>query len=121
MGLATGNQTDEPVVQFLGREGAAGPHDLNGIHYDQDRAILESRSSESNEYLQILARATNDAIRDWNIASGSLSWPQGLQSLLGYSAAEESRSIEFWRERVHPADRARVAANLREAINGGNS
>src|SRR3712207_7872460 len=37
----------------------------------------ENRTPESTEYFALAARATNDAIRDWDVKSGVLSWPQG--------------------------------------------
>ncbi|MEY2540421.1 MAG: hypothetical protein QOI22_23, partial [Verrucomicrobiota bacterium] len=33
---------------------------------------------------EIIARATNDAVRDWDVKTGALVWPQGLECLLGY-------------------------------------
>jgi len=116
MGLATGNQTFKRVAQSLGRDGAGANHDYTGILQDPNHALFESRSSQGQDYLQIVARATNDAVRDWNIASGILSWPQGLENLLGYSAPNEAHDLRFWQERIHPADRTRVAASLGEAI-----
>jgi PAS domain S-box-containing protein len=39
-----------------------------------------------------------------------------LESLLGYPVSDQNLNLSFWQERVHPADRARVAASLREAL-----
>jgi PAS domain S-box-containing protein len=116
MGLATGNHTFKRVAQSLGRDGAGANHDYTGILQDPNHALFESRSSQGQDYLQIVTRATNDAVRDWNIASGILSWPQGLENLLGYSGPNDAHEVRFWQERIHPADRARVAASLGEAI-----
>ncbi|MGI8435911.1 MAG: ATP-binding protein, partial [Chthoniobacterales bacterium] len=61
-------------------------------------------------------RATNDAIRDWDVISGALSWPQGLESLLGYKADDSSAGIGFWEKKIHPQDRARTILSLRSAL-----
>jgi len=119
MGLATGNQTYKRVAQSLGHDGKAGPHDYTAIHHDQDRALPENCSSRSEDYLQILARATNDAIRDWDVISGTLTWPQGLESLLGYARAAQDSGLEFWQKLLHSADRARVAANIQDTFASG--
>src|SRR5947209_629689 len=77
-------------------------------------------SPQTGEYFSFVARATNDAIRDWNVKTGELSWPQGLASLLGYQASAENH-ISFWQKSVHAADRARVFASLNEALYRGEN
>src|SRR5436190_22496033 len=72
-------------------------------------------SAKDADYHQLVARATNDAIRDWDLGADALTWRQGLNSLLGYSPGE-SDTIAFWRQRIHHDDCARVAASIREAI-----
>ena len=113
MGLATGNQTDRPLAQSLAHDGPQLIHHENVIHHEHNRAVFENVSSPGQDYLEIVARATNDAIRDWDIGSGALSWPQGLEKLLGYSDPGQSLDLRFWQERIHPADNARIAASMR--------
>ena len=76
----------------------------------------ESRPIESAEHFAIVARATNDAVRDWNVRSGALSWPQGLEALLGYNSSAASGDIGFWQRQIHPQDRARTAVSIRDAL-----
>jgi PAS domain S-box-containing protein len=116
MGLATGNHTIKRVAQSRERDGAGATHVYSGIHRDPNHALLESHSSQGHDYLQIVARATNDAVRDWDIIGGTLSWPQGLENLLGYSHPNNALDFRFWQEGVHPADRTRVATSMGEAI-----
>ncbi len=119
MGLATGNQTNKPVAHSLVGDLALVPHDFNGAYHEQNRALPESRSSQSDNYLQIVARATNDAIRDWDVIKGALFWPQGLETLLGYPEPGQPLDLGFWQDHVHPADRARVAISIRAAFADG--
>ncbi|MCA1659262.1 MAG: PAS domain-containing protein [Verrucomicrobiaceae bacterium] len=74
------------------------------------------RALESAEYFALAARATTDALRDWDVTSGQLAWPQGLDSLLGYTPSIVTHDIGFWERHVHPEDRVRIAAALREAL-----
>jgi two-component system cell cycle sensor histidine kinase/response regulator CckA len=71
---------------------------------------------ESAEYSALLARATNDAVRVWNVTGGELSWPQGLDTLLGYNGDTDAGKITFWQQRIHPDDRSRTAGSIREAL-----
>jgi len=78
----------------------------------------EKHSSPRDEYFAFVARATNDAVRDWNVKSGALSWPQGLQSLLGYDEnSTRCDNIGFWQKNLYPADRARIGASIHDALN----
>src|SRR5213082_625615 len=71
---------------------------------------------KSADHHQLVARATKDAIRDWDLASGALTWPQGLDSLLGYSPSGSGQTIAFWQQQIHRDDRSTIAASIRETI-----
>jgi signal transduction histidine kinase len=78
---------------------------------------LSSHSPARDDYFAIVARATNDAVRDWNVKSDRLSWPQGLESLAGYDASSsDCNTIGFWQSNLHPGDRARVGSSIRDAL-----
>src|SRR5205809_1213745 len=82
------------------------------------RILSENNPPAHDNYLALVTRATNDAVRDWNVKSGTLCWPQGLQSLLGYdNASAESGKISFWVKNLYPGDRSRIAASIHEALN----
>jgi two-component system cell cycle sensor histidine kinase/response regulator CckA len=119
MGLATGNRIFKPVAQPRGRDGKEPPYDHTGIYQKQNCPLPENHSPQGHDYLPIVARATNDAVRDWDVTSGALSWPQGLESLLGYTQTGENLDLGFWQQRIHPSDRTRVAASIRDALAGG--
>lgn len=49
----------------------------------------------------------------WDLATGRISWNQGLQPLFGYP---DKMTSAAWREdRIHPEDRDRVRASLQRA------
>ncbi|MGZ5002381.1 MAG: PAS domain-containing protein [Chthoniobacterales bacterium] len=77
---------------------------------------VENRALEGAEYSALVAWATKDAVRDWNVKSGRLDWPQGLENLLGYAPSIVSNEIGFWQRHVHPDDRAQIAASIRDAL-----
>lgn len=67
----------------------------------------------------LAARATNDAVRDWDVNSGALTWPEGLGNLLGFEASAISPEIGFWQKQIHPEDRVRIVTSIREALAAG--
>src|SRR5256714_10426351 len=83
--------------------------------------LPESHSPPRDDYFAIVARATNDAVRDWDVKSDRLSWPQGLESLLGYNPSSvECNDVDFWQKNLHDGDRARVASSIRDALVGSS-
>ncbi|HKB52412.1 MAG TPA: PAS domain S-box protein [Ramlibacter sp.] len=72
----------------------------------------------SEERFQLLARATNDGIWEWNAATGRLWWSEGFEALFGVHDREHA-SIERSLTRIHPDDRERTVAQLRAAMASG--
>jgi len=111
MRLATEIQGDEASQQNQYRRANEAPHQFHETSSDSS-----SRSNEISQHLALAAQATNDAVRVWTVATGALSWPQGLESLLGYPASPATNEIGFWQKQLHPQDRARAAASIRDAL-----
>ena len=118
MRSATGNQLQGRVARSAGNGQSDPSCDKCTTNENHNRALSESNACQSQERLQIVARATNDAVRDWDVRSGSLFWPQGLESLLGYYQSSAAEQIGFWQEQIHPEDRARTAASIADAFAG---
>jgi two-component system, cell cycle sensor histidine kinase and response regulator CckA len=76
------------------------------------------RPAEISQHLALAAQATHDAVRVWTVATGALSWPQGLEALLGFSPSASTNNIGFWQKQLHPQDRARAGAAIHEALAG---
>ena len=83
---------------------------------DQQKTPRKTAPAKDADYRQLVARATKDAVRDWNLANDALTWPQGLDTLLGYSPGKSDQTIAFWQRQIHGSDRSRTAASIRDAI-----
>lgn len=81
-------------------------------------ADLARRPAEISQHLALAAQATHDAVRVWTVANGALSWPQGLEALLGFSPSPATNNIGFWQKQLHPQDRARAGAAIHDALAG---
>lgn len=75
----------------------------------------------SNERYELVSKATNDAIRDWNLESDMIYWSEGYQNLFGYPILEDENSSSVWISRIHPEDIERVKAEVKEGISGSAS
>lgn len=133
MGVAVPVLAGESVVAVLAffdqQARSEDPHALRLLRAITTRlgTIIERRQAEdaieeSNERFQIAARATNDAVWDWDVRTDEIWWNPGMEELFGYRL-ENGRSGAGWRvERIHPADNERVTQTLARCIRseGGN-
>src|SRR5690606_6450784 len=74
---------------------------------------------ESEERFRLLARASHDAIRDWDLQSNGLWWNDGFEALFGYALHAGGKTIDAWAERIHPEDYPRVTSGIKEALQLG--
>ena len=84
----------------------------------QQRLTAESSLRESEERFRLVARATTDAVWDWNLLTDDLWWSEGHQGLFGYPPDETDHSIKTWTSHIHPDDLPRVTAGISAVING---
>ena len=85
------------------------------------RIIIVNKKAEemirmSNERLQLISRAANDAIWDWDITGGSLYWGEGFYTLFDYDPGYVENSIQFWEGLIHEEDRERVTKSLNDFV-----
>lgn len=93
------------------------PHHERTLYQIEDRLLSQGAAPQDEGYFQIVARATNDAVRDLDLITEEVSWPCGLRELLGYEPSSATSSVAFWNDCVHPEDRARTASSLYAALN----
>src|SRR5207248_145874 len=84
-----------------------------------ERKTAEEALRASETRYRTAARATSDAIWEWDLLGGGVEWNEGVQTLFGYAAADVAPTSAWWIERIHPEDHARVVSGLRAVIDGG--
>ena len=118
MRLATGDHLTGHVAPSARDDKSTPPFNAYKTDETDSCALSENNSLQSQDHLQIVARATNDAVRNWDVRTGTVVWPQGLASLLGYCQSSIPTQIGFWQEHVHPEDVACVMASIGAALAG---
>jgi PAS domain S-box-containing protein len=83
------------------------------------RKNAETALRQSEERFKLAARAVNDVIWDWNLATGSFWWSKNFMSTFGYASTEAEPDQAFWRSRIHADDLGRVTRGIYEAIRSG--
>ncbi|HMV98655.1 MAG TPA: PAS domain S-box protein [Acidobacteriota bacterium] len=86
---------------------------VQGIARDiSRRRQTEEQLRKSDERFQLVARATNDAVWDWDITSDVLWWNDGLYLLFGYQLDQIQPNISWWFDQIHSDDRERVRTGI---------
>ncbi len=83
-----------------------------------ERKKIEAALRESNERFRLLSKATNDAIWDWNIATGEIWRNEGFETLFGYRPDEIEKNLEEWKRLLHPDSRDQVVASIQRVVAG---
>ncbi|MEA5504369.1 PAS domain-containing protein [Halotia wernerae UHCC 0503] len=89
------------------RKGDGSPHQVVGTAFDiTQRKQIEEQLRLSNERFQLAAAAVNCLIYDWDLEKNTVDRTEGLTRILGYSLQEAKATHEWWKDLVHPDDRA---------------
>lgn len=73
---------------------------------------------ESEERFRTVAKATNDAVWDWNLLTNLIWWNEGVYTLFKYSHDKVQPEISWWNEHIHPDDRDHILNDIHTVING---
>jgi PAS domain S-box-containing protein len=101
-------------------------HDESGAHLgfmkilrDRTKEHLAGQAlKEAKERYRLAAKATSDAIWDWDLVANQVLWNDALQEAYGHSPAEVDTSGSWWLDQIHPDDRPRVTAAIQAVIEG---
>jgi PAS domain S-box-containing protein len=79
------------------------------LNQELKHAIIELEKSEveilkANERYQLIAKATNDCVYDWNLTTNQIGWNEGLARLFGYPPEIRETELHFWEDKIHPDD-----------------
>ena len=83
------------------------------------RAIID-QLREGEERFRLLAKATYDAVWDWNLVTETVWWNEGYEQLFGHRHNEIDSPSKTWTDMIHPDDRDRVIAGI-DAILAGDA
>jgi len=75
----------------------------------------------ANERFELLAKATRDAVWDWNLEADTVWWNEGFFDLFGYVPDDLEPGPESWYNRIHPDDREDTLHSIHETIDTGGA
>ncbi len=101
-------------------------HDSKGIitgfikiaRDETERRAAEAALRETEQRYRLAAKATNDAIWDWNLATNRVDWNEAMTVLFGHAEDDVEPTGDWWTEHIHPDDRDRVQSAIHTVIDG---
>ena len=90
--------------------------ELRRLNRSQTRLIDEL--CESNERFEVVLRATNDVIWDWDLVSNRVTWNERITDVLGYAMKDVGPNADWWYKVIHPEECERVVQGIKRAIAG---
>ena len=79
-----------------------------------DRRLAEEALARTEERYRLAARATNDALWDWDIVADTMTWNVAITTLLGYDTSLTSAA--WWLEHIHPDEREGITESVDAAL-----
>ena len=80
-------------------------------------AVQDVTERERNEArFRLIARATSDAVYDFDVGRGSVWWSESFYSLFAHTADTVAPTFDGWVELLHPDDAGRVVADFDRAL-----
>ncbi|WP_417603300.1 PAS domain-containing protein [Owenweeksia hongkongensis] len=75
---------------------------------------------QSNERYDIVARATNDIIWEYNLTTEEMTSTEGLFQKFGYNREQDHLHYKWWLSKIHPADKENVTQTILKHLRNDN-
>jgi PAS domain S-box-containing protein len=84
----------------------------------RDRKAAETQLRALNDRLLLAAQAAQLGVWEYDLTEQRLFWDDLMHKIYAIEPAADSNLYDLWRQRLHPADLARVDAQLQAAMRG---
>jgi two-component system cell cycle sensor histidine kinase/response regulator CckA len=124
VGMWEGRRKDGSVVWVdvrttVVRDAAGAPIGFLGLAKDAtDRKRVQDALVRSERRYRQISQASREALWEWDLASGTVEWSPGAETILGYAPGAVSPNGTLWPDQIHPDDRLRTLAGLNAAVAG---
>lgn len=81
-----------------------------------ERKIAAESIRIAKERYDLVAKATNDTVWDWEIKTNNLYWGDGFHTLFGYDVENVLLTLDSWVVHIHPSDLKRVSEKILKCV-----
>ena len=86
------------------------------IQYSIERKKMLETLRQSNERYELVNKATNDTIWEWDLQKNTAFWGEGITRVFGYPKEEVTTDPDWGWNKVHPEEKDRVKHEVEEHI-----
>ena len=90
------------------------------IVYSIERKRISESLMLSDERYKLVSKATSDMVWDWDLLKNKVYRNKNSWDRLFGSEADDSKMVDSWWDRIHPADRKQVSLNIDHILNNKN-
>ncbi|HEV7347640.1 PAS domain S-box protein [Telluribacter sp.] len=76
------------------------------------RKRVDEQIRIAKERYDLMAKATHDAIWDWDLSTNEIRWGDGYRTLFGYDVKDEITTSDSWSGHIHPDDISYVTKGI---------
>jgi PAS domain S-box-containing protein len=81
-----------------------------------EKKLIQENIRLTKERYEMVAKATNDAIYEWDIVSNVCYWGEGYETLFGHTWSVDKMSATSWTENLHPDEKENLFASTFKAF-----
>ena len=70
----------------------------------------------TSELFELLAKATRDAVWNWDLEADTIWWNKGFTTLFGYELLNPETDAAFWYDNIHPDDKDQTLSSIYKVI-----
>lgn len=107
--IITGKNEVRSVIERLSltRNETGKPIMIEGTVLDvTERKRTRQALIDSNERFEMVAKATNEAIADWDVLHNEMYWGEGFRKIFGHEIVPGDKQL--WLRNIHPDDKGSV-------------
>ncbi len=82
-----------------------------------EKKKIDEQIRIAKERYDLVARATREAVYDWNILENHLEWSDVYYNIYDYDKTGKFETLENWEKNLHPEDREEVVDHLMKCVN----
>jgi PAS domain S-box-containing protein len=86
-----------------------------------ERKIADDQLRESLDRFNLIGKATNDSVWEWNFETGMMWANENHQRMYGLTLNDPVPAIDEWLDRIHPDERNKIKQSQSEALNSENN
>lgn len=75
----------------------------------------------SNERYELVTKATNEAIWDFDLEKNNMTWSEGYRILFGHGFEDAEQGLDFWEVNIHPDEKTQVISSFNSFLSQHSS